>query len=103
VVRIRRLDGLVCCSIDTANIDMLTLPFIEGRGYFEARLPFLSLVSDMYVAEATIQHRRLPMILAREMGEVFRVKGKIVDASVNGVFIQKVFWSASVLENAPME
>ncbi len=95
ILRIRRMDGLVCCNVNSTRVPEMAIDAIAGRGFVEAKFPFLPLVPDNYTVEAVIQHRDLPLVYAREISDNFRIKGIIGNSELNGVFNTRSIWAVS--------
>lgn len=91
VVRIRRADGVVCCSLASWDEDSSTRRSIHGQGTFEARVGPLQLVPNVYTVEVHIVDSEQSLIYASSTREAFHIKGYVSGES-GGVFEPNVEW-----------
>jgi lipopolysaccharide transport system ATP-binding protein len=98
LIRIRRADGVVCCSLTSWDEDTFTRRSIHGRGTFEARIGPLQLVPDTYTVEAFIVDGNQPITYASSSKEAFHIKGYMSGSDHAGVFKPNVEWLPSKVE-----
>jgi ABC-type polysaccharide/polyol phosphate transport system ATPase subunit len=95
IIRIRRADGVICCSLTNRDEDDFAQPSIHGRGTCEARIGPLQLVPDIYTVEAHIVDGEQPITYARSSRETFHVEGHVSGPDHAGVFEPHVEWLLS--------
>lgn len=92
VIRIRRADGVICCSLTNWHKDNFSYRSIHGQGTFEARIGPLQLVPNTYTVEAHIVDGERPLVYASSIRETFLLKGHVSGPEHTGVFEPNVEW-----------
>lgn len=92
VVKIRRADGVVCCSVHSRGSDALAAPARAGEGGVAARIGPLPLIPDQYTIEAHIVDRDSPIVFASSARMPFRIGGELAEVADAGVFAPGVEW-----------
>jgi lipopolysaccharide transport system ATP-binding protein len=93
IVRIRRADGVICCTI--TNESEKGLESILGKGTVDLRVGPLQLVPDIYTVEARIVSRYQSIAYAMSPRETMHVRGDIADSSHGGIFEPYAEWLPS--------
>ena len=92
VIRIRRADGVTCCSLTSWGEDSLVQRDIHGQGTFEALIGPLQLVPNIYPVEVHIVDGKQSLVYASSTRETFHIKGHISGSEHSGVFKPNVEW-----------
>lgn len=75
LVRLRRADGVACCTVSNYNLDSYALP--KGESTAQVQFGPLNLLPDIYRIEAHVIDRHKPIIYASSSSQSLRVMGDI--------------------------
>ncbi|MEA4907343.1 MAG: ABC transporter ATP-binding protein [Anaerolineaceae bacterium] len=90
-VRIRRSDGLVCCSLWNNREYKTVQPDLEGNGSFEVTVGPLLLNPDYYTLEVQVIDNTQPLVYATSIQETFQIDGYL-SGELSGVFTPDTEW-----------
>lgn len=93
IVRICRMDGLVCCALNNRQDDHFSQHRITDSGILEIQIGPLQLVPDYYTAEVVFADSEQPLVYAHSTKLIFRVKGALSENQSAGVFAPPTAWS----------
>lgn len=86
VVRISRVDGLVCCRVMNNREPNFAKRRLDGEGTFEVTAGPLPLMPDTYSVDAHIADSQQPVLYASSSKQTFQINGDLGDTGEAGVF-----------------
>jgi len=75
LVRLRRADGVACCTVGNYDSETYALP--RGESTAQVQIGPLNLLPDIYRIEAHVVDRRRPIIYASSSSQSLRINGDI--------------------------
>jgi|CXWL01.1.fsa_nt_gi lipopolysaccharide transport system ATP-binding protein len=93
----------VHCSTFSSTADEIDIPFVEGEGEVELRMPPIKLIAELYNTNILVRERGYGRIIAAQIGPSFHVRHPTLMPIAFGVFHESGQWRLQAQTPARIE